>query len=106
MEQKNIKKSLSELVNGCAGCDDVMDKNHLLNRILQHKSINLAAAKSEMQEARCIQWTTAKKMMMWFNNWGHDLVELGFATKLNDDGLQQSQRCRRHDAFNGQQQKN
>ena len=23
---------------------------------------------------------------MWFNNWGHDLVELGFATKLNDDG--------------------
>ena len=23
---------------------------------------------------------------MWFNNWGHDLVELGLATKLNDDG--------------------
>ena len=23
---------------------------------------------------------------MWFNNWAHDLVELGFATKLNDDG--------------------
>ena len=22
---------------------------------------------------------------MWFNNWGHDLVELGFATKLNDN---------------------
>ena len=23
---------------------------------------------------------------MWFNNWAHDLVKLGFATKLNDDG--------------------
>ena len=23
---------------------------------------------------------------MWFNNWGHDLVQLGFATQLNDDG--------------------
>ncbi len=23
---------------------------------------------------------------MWFNNWGHNLVHLGFGTKLNDDG--------------------
>ena len=28
----------------------------------------------------------SKKLTMWFNNWGHDLVQLGFATKLNDDG--------------------
>jgi hypothetical protein len=33
-----------------------------------------------------MQWTTAKNLRMWFNNWGHDLVQLGFGTQLNDDG--------------------
>ena len=82
----NKKKNLSARVNGCAGRDEVKDKNGLLNRIFRHKSIDLAAAKLETQEARRIQWTTAKNLTMWFNNWGHDLVQLGFATKLNDDG--------------------
>ena len=31
--------------------------------------------------------TSAKNLTMWFDNWAHDLVELGFATKLNDDGI-------------------
>ncbi len=56
-----------------------------MNHILWHKSIDLAVAKLEMQEAQQIQWTTAKNLRMWFNNWGHD-VQLGFATKLNGDG--------------------
>lgn len=56
----NTKKNLAARVNGCAGRDDVKDKNHLLNRILRDKSIDLAAARLEKQEAWRIQWTTAK----------------------------------------------
>ena len=82
----NNKKNLLACVNGCAGRDDAKDKNQLLNRILWNKSIDLAAARLEKQEARRIQWTTAKNLTLWFNNWGHDLVQLGFATKLNNDG--------------------
>jgi hypothetical protein len=47
----NKKKNLSARVNGCAHRDEVEDKNCLLNRILRHKSIDLAAAKKETQEA-------------------------------------------------------
>jgi len=44
------------------------------------------AGKLHSQEARRIQWTTYSNLKMWFDNWGRDLVELGFAIKLNDDG--------------------
>jgi hypothetical protein len=36
------------------------------------------------QEARRIQWTRAKFLTMWFNNWENQLVALGFATR--EDG--------------------
>ena len=81
----NAKKNLSSRVNGAAAREEVKG-NKLLNQIVWYKSINLNAAKLHSMEARRIQWTTAKNLTMWFNNWSHDLVELGFATKLNDDG--------------------
>ncbi len=37
-------------------------------------------------KARQVQWTTATKLQMWFNNLVNNLVELGFASKLNYDG--------------------
>jgi hypothetical protein len=45
-----------------------------------YKGINLTARKIFSQEARRIQWTRAKFMMMWFDNWESQLVPLGFAT--------------------------
>ena len=36
-------------------------------------------AKHNNCEDHRIQWTTYKKLRMWFDNWGKDLVELGFA---------------------------
>ena len=69
----NNKKNRLAHVNGCSGRDDAKDKNQLLNRILWDKSIDLTIARLEKQEARRIQWTTAKKLTMWFNNWGNDL---------------------------------
>jgi hypothetical protein len=38
------------------------------------------------QEARHIQWTKAKYLMMWFNTWEVKLIKLGFAKKLDVDG--------------------
>ena len=39
------------------------------------------AAKGETAEDRRILWTTYDNLKTWFDNWEHDLVELGFATK-------------------------
>ena len=36
------------------------------------------SAKHNNCEDRRIQWTTYKNLRMWFDNWGKDLVELGF----------------------------
>jgi phage terminase large subunit-like protein len=30
-------------------------------------------------EDRRVRWTNYKNILMWFDNWEHDLVELGFA---------------------------
>ena len=81
----NRKKNLSLQVNSAAGRDNI-DSNKLLDHIIRHKSLDINAAKEHSAEAQRIQWTTAKNLRMWFNNWAHDLVELGFAIKLNDDG--------------------
>ena len=81
----NGKKNLASRVNGAAARDDVKG-NKLLDRIVRNKSIDLNAAKLHSMEARRIQWTTSKNLTMWFNNWGKDLVQLGFATQLNVDG--------------------
>ncbi len=39
----------------------------------------MKAAKVNNVEDRRVQWTTHKNLKLWFDNWGKDLVELGFA---------------------------
>ncbi len=40
-----------------------------------------------MQEDQRIRWTIYRNINSWFDNWGHNLVELGFATKLEDGNV-------------------
>ena len=79
------RKVLASQVNCVAARPDVKS-NKLFDRIIKHKGLDLKAGKLQAQEARRIQWMTAKNLSMWFDNWAHDLVELGFATMLSDTG--------------------
>ncbi len=70
----------------CVAARPDVKSSKLLDRILQHKGVDLKAGKVFSQEARRIQWTTAKNLSMWFDNWEHDLVQLGFATMIGNTG--------------------
>jgi hypothetical protein len=56
-------------------------KSYILCWIAKYKKINLDLVKVSFQEARHIQWTKAKYLMMWFNMWEVTPIELGFAKK-------------------------
>jgi len=50
-----------------------------LKCVLSDSAVNLNAAKGKNREDRRIRWTTYKNLLLWFDNWERDLVELGFA---------------------------
>jgi hypothetical protein len=66
--------------NGEASCRD------LLKRVLVSTAMDFKKARSKNAEDRRIIWTNRKNITMWFENWEHDLVELGFATRDQDTG--------------------
>jgi hypothetical protein len=57
------------------------NSSELLNRVLRDTVCNLNKRKLHNAEDRCIRWTNHRNISMWFNNWEHDLVELGFAVR-------------------------
>jgi hypothetical protein len=72
----------------------------------------MKAAKINNVEDRWVQWTTYKNLKMWFENWGKDLVEIGFAHRdkhgevvIPNDQLHQiinfNETCLSHDGSNG-----
>ena len=50
-----------------------------LKRVLKDTAVNLNAGKCKTVEDRRTRWTTYKNLCLWFDNWEHDLIELGFA---------------------------
>jgi hypothetical protein len=53
----------------------------LLKRVQRDTACNLNKRKSHNAEDRRIRWTNHRNISMWFDNWEHDLVELGFAAR-------------------------
>lgn len=85
----NNMTSLSILVNNTMrvpSSDSKHPNRWLLRRILEHTGIELFVSKEKKAEERRIKWTTYKNLSMWFDNWAKDLVELGFATWVDDVG--------------------
>jgi hypothetical protein len=56
----------------------------LLKHVLVNTAVDFKKARSKNAEDRRIRWTNHKNITMWFENWEHDLVELGFATRDPD----------------------
>lgn len=86
---KNSRPKLAIQVNKAAGIVSNGNKQSakLLDRILRDTAIDLNASKCNFAEDRRIQWTTKKNLSVWFDNWGNDLVELGFATRDASDSV-------------------
>ena len=82
------KLKLAMLVNAVVD-QDIDEKNNsykLLSRIAKSKNIHLDSIKTSTQEARRILWMKAKFLVMWFNTWEVNLIELGFGKKSDVDG--------------------
>ena len=58
--------------------DDAGSRTFLAH-VLNDTAVNLKAAKGANGEDARIRSTTYKNLSLWFDNWEHDLVELGFA---------------------------
>jgi len=69
---KKLGKLLQKVVYGDSACHVGQQAHHLLQRVLN-------AGKTKNAEDRWVRWTNHKNILMWFDNWEHDLVELGFA---------------------------
>ena len=62
------------------------DWSALLKRVIRDTACNLKKCKSSNAEDRRIRWTNHRNISMWFDNWEHDLVELGFAVRDTTTG--------------------
>jgi hypothetical protein len=63
----------------CEGC--CSGWSELLKRVQRDTVVNLNKCKSSNAKDSCIRWTNHRNIPMWFDNWEHDLVELGFAVR-------------------------
>ena len=85
-EQETERKKLAMRVNACMGNDLAKHVNtSLMRRLLQETAVDLLCDKTQTAEDRRIKWTTYTNIKMWFDNWARDLLELGFAKKV--DGM-------------------
>ena len=57
----------------------------LLRRLLSKTDIYLAAIVQQPVEDHRIRWTTYSNLMLWFDSWKRNLVDLGFTTIAVDD---------------------
>ena len=83
----NVRKILACKLNKVMKNNENLRYN-LLNQILKDTAINIGGTRCIGQEERRIRWTTYHNIKSWFDNWGHDLVELGFATKSYDGSVE------------------
>ena len=79
-------KRLAPLVKKVIYGEGDFDSRKLLRRVLCDTGIDLSKMKSHNAEDRRIRWTTKDNLDMWFENWEHDLVELGFAWQDDTTG--------------------
>ena len=55
--------------------------SELLKRVLDATAMDFRKTKRHNAEDRRVRWTKYKNILMWFDNWEHDLVELGTAVR-------------------------
>ena len=107
---ENTRRVLLAKVNAAMGFE--ASSNKLYYRVIRDTATDMKAVKVNNVEDRRVQWTTHKNLKLWFENWGKDLVELGFAHHdkhgkviIPDDQLHRilnfDETCLSHDGSNG-----
>jgi hypothetical protein len=107
---ENTRRVLSAKVNAAMGFE--ASSNKLYYRVIRDTATDMKAVKVNNVEDRRVQWTTHKNLKLWFENWGKDLVELGFAhldehgdVIIPEDQLHRimnfDETCLSHDGSNG-----
>ena len=76
---ENNRKKLAARVNQAMGKDFDNIEYSLINCLLKETASDLSGGKATGAEERIIWWTTYRNLDLWFDNWGRDLVQLGFA---------------------------
>lgn len=76
---ENSRKKLAARVNQAMGKQFDKIEYSLLNRLLKVTASDLLGGKATGAEERRIRWTSFRNLNQWFDNWGRDLVQLGFA---------------------------
>ena len=76
-------KKLQKLLKQCTSQKKDVDCAWLMKRLLQESGVDLNNGRSNNAEQRRIMWTTYYNLKSWFNNWERDLLELGFAKKVD-----------------------
>jgi len=74
---------LQKLLKQCTSQKKDINCTWLLRRLLKESGIDLNVGRSNNAEQRRIMWTTYYNLKSWFDNWERDLLELGFATKVD-----------------------
>ena len=77
--QKKLSTRLWKVLHHDSNAPIGRDDQTFLKRVLKDTAINLQVGKCKSVEDRRVWWTTYKNLCLWFDNWEHDLVELGFA---------------------------
>eukprot|EP00984_Skeletonema_dohrnii_P018305 scaffold8528_cov85-Skeletonema_dohrnii-CCMP3373.AAC.1 len=75
-------KKLEKLLKQCTAKKKECDCAWLLRRLLEESGVDINAGRSNNAEQRRIMWTTYYNLKSWFDNWEKDLLELGFAKKV------------------------
>ena len=81
---ENTRQKLHKRVCRVMGKENVVNC-HLLNRVLKETAVDLLSKHTTNVEDRRVKWTTYNNLKSWFDNWEHDLEDLGFAVR-NESG--------------------
>jgi hypothetical protein len=78
---------LQKLLKQCTTTKIQCDCAWLLTRLLRDSGVDFSTGRGNNAEQRRIMWTTYYNLKSWFNNWERDLLELGFAEKVDGKTL-------------------
>ena len=84
---ENSRKNLHNRVMKVMGQEENIVSTSLLNSILQATDVKILSTLTTNVEERRIIWTTHNNLKSWFDDWEHDLEDLGFANRDEEGDL-------------------
>ena len=84
---ENSRKNIHNCVMKVMGKEENIESASLLNSILQATAMEILSTLNTNVEERRIIWTTYNNHKSWFDNWEHDLEDLGFSERDEEGGI-------------------